>query len=113
MDIEVIGDYIDNGNGINFVISTQKEKAFDINEYKNDIDRLLSYMKENNWGIWDFKVGVVEKKEDWSGTQLCAKNQDILSYKNGPLQYDKVKNPVFWITAEFVKIVYAKSKVVK
>ena len=41
------------------------------------------------------------------------RNQEILSYKNGPLQYDKVKNPVFWITAEFVQIVYAKVKSVK
>ncbi len=113
MDMKVSCDYTSKGDEISLNIMTTKENAFDINEYKNDIDRLLSYMKENNWGIWDFKVGVVEKKEDWSGTQLWAKNQDILSYKNGPIQYDKVKNPTFWITAEFVKIVYAKAKVVK
>ncbi len=113
MGMKVSCDYTSKGDSIALNVMTSKEKAFDINDYKDDIDRLLSYMKDNEWGIWDFKVGAVEKKEDWSGTQLLAKNQDILSYKNGPLQYDKVKNPVFWITAEFVKIVYTKVKSVK
>lgn len=113
MGMKVSCDYTSKGDSIALNVMTSKEKAFDINDYKDDIDRLLSYMKDNEWGIWDFKVGAVEKKEDWSGTQLLARNQDILSYKNGPLQYDKVKNPVFWITAEFVKIVYTKVKSVK
>jgi hypothetical protein len=70
-------------------------------------------MKEKSWGIWKFNLGVVEKKEDWSGTFLLAKDQEVLSYKNGPIQYDKVKNPTFWITAEFVKIVYDKARQIK
>jgi hypothetical protein len=113
MDMKVSCDYIDDGNGIGLNIMTSKEKAFDINDYKSDIDALLSYMKEKSWGIWKFNLGVVEKKEDWSGTNLLARSQEVLSYKNGPIQYDKVKNPTFWITAEFVMIVYAKAKVVR
>ena len=113
MDMKVSCDYTDDGNSISLNIMTLKEKAFDINDYKSDIDALLSYMKEKSWGIWDFKVGVVEKKEDWSGTQLLTKSQEVLSYKNGPIQYDKVKNPTFWITAEFVMIVYAKARQIK
>ena len=96
-----------------FNIMQIKEKAFDICDYKDDIDTLISYMKENNWAIFKFSLGIVEKKEDWSGTQLLARSQDILSYPNGPLTYDKVKNPVFWITGEFRKIAYAKVKQVK
>jgi len=113
MDMEVRCDYTDNGNSISINIMTLKEKAFDINDYKSDIDALLSYMKEKSWGIWKFNLGVVEKKEDWSGTFLLAKDQEVLSYKNGPIQYDKVKSPTFWITAEFVKIVYAKARQIK
>jgi hypothetical protein len=113
MDMEVRCDYTDNGNSISINIMTLKEKAFDINDYKSDIDALLSYMKEKSWGIWKFNLGVVEKKEDWSGTFLLAKDQEVLSYKNGPIQYDKVKNPTFWITAEFVKIVYDKARQIK
>ena len=113
MSMKVSCDYTDNGNSISINIMTLKEKAFDINDYKSDIDALLSYMKENNWGIWKFNLGIVEQKEDWSGTFLLAKDQEVLSYKNGPIQYDKVKSPTFWIIAEFVKIVYAKAKVVK
>ncbi len=113
MGMKVSCDYIDDGNGIGLNIMTSKEKAFDINDYKSDIDALLSYMKEKSWGIWKFNLGVVEKKEDWSGTNLLAKSQEVLSYKNGPIQYDKVKNPTFWITAEFVMIVYAKARQIK
>jgi hypothetical protein len=113
MDMKVSCDYIDDGNGIGLNIMTLKEKAFDINDYKSDIDALLSYMKEKSWGIWKFNLGVIDKKEDWSGTNLLARNQDALSYKNGPIQYDKVKNPVFWITAEFVIITYAKAIQIK
>lgn len=113
MDMKVSCDYTDNGNSISLNIMTLKEKAFDINDYKSDIDALLSYMKENNWAIWKFNLGIVEQKEDWSGTFLLAKNQEVLSYKNGPIQYDKVKSPTFWITAEFVKIVYAKARQIK
>lgn len=113
MAMEVTCDYFEDGQGIGLNVMTSKEKAFDINEYKDDIDALLSYMKENNWAILNFNLGVVEKKEDWSGTHLLARSQKIISYTNGPLQYDKVKNPVFWITAEFRKMVYAKVKSVK
>jgi len=113
MDMKVRCDYTDNGNSISLNIMTLKEKAFDINDYKSDIDALLSYMKENNWSIWKFNLGIVEQKEDWSGTFLLAKDQEVLSYKNGPIQYDKVKSPTFWITAEFVKIVYAKARQIK
>lgn len=113
MSMKVSCDYTDNGNSISINIMTLKEKAFDINDYKSDIDALLSYMKENNWGIWKFNLGIVEQKEDWSGTFLLAKDQEVLSYKNGPIQYDKVKSPTFWIIAEFVKIVYAKARQIK
>jgi hypothetical protein len=113
MDMKVRCDYTDNGNSISLNIMTLKEKAFDINDYKSDIDALLSYMKENNWCIWKFNLGIVEQKEDWSGTFLLAKDQEVLSYKNGPIQYDKVKSPTFWITAEFVKIIYAKARQIK
>ena len=113
MSMKVSCDYTDNGNSISINIMTLKEKAFDINDYKSDIDALLSYMKENNWGIWKFNLGIVEQKEDWSGTFLLAKDQEVLSYKNGPIQYDKVKSPTFWIIAEFVKIVYTKARQIK
>lgn len=113
MDMKVSCDYIDNGNGIALNVMTSKEKAFDINDYKSDIDALLSYMKEKSWSILNFNLGIVEEKEDWSGTHLLPRSQKVISYPNGPLQYDKVKNPTFWITAEFVKIVYTKAKVVK
>lgn len=113
MGMKVSCDYTSKGDSIAINVMTSKEKAFDINEYKDDIDSLLSYMKENNWGILNFNLGIVEKKEDWSGTHLLPRSQQIISYPNGPLQYDKVKNPTFWITAEFVKIVYTKVKSVK
>ena len=112
MSMYIRCDYIHNG-GIAISISTSKEKTFDINEYKDDIDALLSYMKENKWGIYEFKVGTITKLENWKGVYLAPDTQEILSYINGPIQYDKVEKPIFWITAEFRKIVYTKVKSIK
>lgn len=106
MNMKVTCDYIGNGEEIAFNLMGQKEKAFDINDYKDDIDSLLSYMKEKNWAISKLNLGII-------GKNLVPKNQNILSYPNGKLNYDTVKNPVFWITGEFIKIVYAKIKQVK
>ncbi len=113
MDMEVTCDYITDGHGIDFNVMGQKEKAFDINDYKSDIDALISYMKEKNWVILNFNLGIVKEMHDWSGTVFVARSQNILSYPNGPLRYEVVKKPVFWITGEFRKINYAKVKQVK
>jgi hypothetical protein len=113
MDMKVACDYIDNGDGIAFNIMQIKEKAFDISGYKDDIDTLISYMKENNWAIFNFSLGLVVEIENWTGKHLLPRNQNILSYPNGPLNYDKVSGRVFWITGEFRKVFYAKVKQVK
>lgn len=110
MGIQVSCDYTNNDQSIEILIMTTKEKAFDANEYKEDINRVLFYLKENDWGIFNFNLGVVEVVGD---QKLVSKNQQILSHKNGPLLWDKVKNPIAWIRAEFVKLVYTKVKSIK
>lgn len=110
MDMKVSCDYTSDGDKISLNIMTTKEKSFDVNQYKDDIDRLISYMKESGWDISKFNLAVVQDREgrkNWTLGYKYSKNYDE------PLQYDKVKTPTFWIMAEFVKIVYAKAKVVK
>jgi hypothetical protein len=87
--------------GLNLM--TSKERAFDINDYRSDIDMLISYMKSNNYYVKDLKVGVVEKKETWAGIQLLAYSQFIMSENDREPKYDKVNLPVFWISGVFIE----------
>jgi hypothetical protein len=93
-----------NPNVILFNILCEREKAFNIKDYKIDIDHLISYMKERGWEISKFNLVIVEKKRDWFEKDSLTKSQNILSYTSGNISYQSVKNPVFWINGEFKKI---------
>jgi len=102
--------YYTSHEGIGLNIFSEKTKAFDINDYKDDIDAFVSYMKEKNWKLWNFSLGLIKRHDD---DFLVPQNQLLIYDGKGRLNYDLVNLPVYIITGEFRKIVYTKAKVVK